>query len=107
VPGGFAAAPGDPFAPQGAPAPPVGFEAPPVGFEAPPVGFEAPAAEAFLSAPPPPAGFSTADFSGTGAIGGSIAEAAPTPSAATLMGGEVPEPPITPDFFARAGRKRR
>ncbi|MGH9088145.1 MAG: hypothetical protein ACRDYZ_08540, partial [Acidimicrobiales bacterium] len=89
-----------------APPPPPGFESfgdvpsppapPPPGFattghvDAPPAapaGFDS--FEDVGAPPPPPAGFATA----------------PTP---TVAGGEhdVEEVPITPDFFARAGRRR-
>ncbi len=98
------------LAEPGAIAPPSFGSAPPP----PPAGFESSPTENRMSAPPPPAGFSAADFSGVDAIGGSVPEAEPAPaqpmgqSPASLMGAEIPEPPITPDFFARAaGRKRR
>ncbi|HUZ10037.1 MAG TPA: hypothetical protein VMU76_07710 [Acidimicrobiales bacterium] len=87
------------------PPPPPPPPMPEGGSQAPPLGFEPTEVTGRPTAPPPPAGFSAADFSGHDAIGGS-AEPPPAPSPATLMGGQVPEPPITPDFFARSGRKR-
>ncbi|HEY3943031.1 MAG TPA: hypothetical protein VGL60_11185 [Acidimicrobiales bacterium] len=106
-PPGFAAPAGYGAAPEAGPTP-AGFPVtppPPPGFEQATSANPVPAP----AAPPPPAGFSAADFSGLDAIGGNLEEAAPpSPPPATLMGAEIPEPPITPDFFARAaGRRRR
>ena len=73
---------------EGAPPPPPGFN---VGLSGP-------------RPPAPPSGFSPEDFSGDNALGGNVAQAQ-TPEGGSEQ--ESTPPPITPDFFARAGRRRR
>jgi hypothetical protein len=102
---GFAAEPTEP------PPPPPGFEPPPPppGFGAspdhdadPPPGFRVQAA----AAPPNgPAGFSPGDFGADGPFGSGRRDR----EQAHQQGSDEDEtpPPITPDFFARAGRRRR
>ena len=113
-PPGFAAGQG-PSAPE-SPAPPP----PPPGFAAGqgPNAPEAPApAPPPPSSPPPPppsprkeSGFSLTDFSGEDAIGGSVAVDPDEEEEAKIKARKsapVAQPMITPDFFARAGRRRR
>ncbi|HVC14973.1 MAG TPA: hypothetical protein VND62_08955 [Acidimicrobiales bacterium] len=116
-PNGFSSVPPPPPPPVGfAPAPPA-----PNGFSSvpppPPAGFG-------ITSPVPPAGSATASSIGqyvTGApvvsgpggtsVGpgtdaGGATEGTELSDAASAESGPAPPPPITPDFFARAGRRR-
>jgi len=117
APNGFSSVPPPPPPPVGfAPAPPA-----PNGFSSvpppPPAGFG-------ITSPVPPAGSATASSIGqyvTGApvvsgpggtsVGpgtdaGGATEGTELSDAASAESGPAPPPPITPDFFARAGRRR-
>jgi len=89
------------------PPPPPGFG---TDISGPPTST---ASDAFASlgdlpqGPPAQPGFSPGDFQGADAIGGaSMPPAAQPMEGASMKEGAIPAPPITPDFFARAGRRR-
>jgi hypothetical protein len=56
--------------------------------------------------PPPPVGFSTGDFSGSDAIGASSPEVVSESEPVEPPAEAATEAPITPDFFARAARRK-
>ena len=87
-----------PDAPLGAPPPPP----PGFAFDAP---LDAPAPPP-PPPPPPPSGFSPSDFSGSDALGGKVEVPPPPPGGMGSSDAAPSVPLITPDFFARAARKR-
>ncbi|HLH47108.1 MAG TPA: hypothetical protein VKV25_08115, partial [Acidimicrobiales bacterium] len=92
-------------APQvtGTPAPGAPVDSMLLDSTGPSLGITPTGGRAMAASTPP--GFSVEDFSGAGAIGGT---SVPSPGQEVDAGTSEAEPPtITPDFFARASRRRR
>lgn len=71
----------------------------------PPPGFGAVPAPGSAPSQPLPSAFQPGDFVGNDALGGK--QASKTESSATVgSGGGLAPPPITPDFFARSGKRK-